>query len=101
MTKVGLISVILETMGVYEKLIADLEEAGIHRLCNGLPDILSANVCIACADLDAALVSVLVGLLPGFVIVVPVSTGYGAALFGFTSLLSYHSFCCLGVCGEH
>ncbi len=90
--------VILETMGVPVKLIADVGVAGIHRLSNVLPDILSASVCIACAGMDAALVSVLGGLFPGPVIAVPVSTGYGAAMSGFTALFSSLSSCSPGVC---
>ena len=89
--------VILETLGVPVKLIADVGVAGIHRLSNVLPDILSASVCIACAGMDAALVSVVGGLFPGPVIAVPVSTGYGAALSGFTALLSSLSSCSPGV----
>lgn len=90
--------VILETMGVSVKLIADVGVAGIHRLGNALPDILSASVCIACAGMDAALVSVLGGLFPGPVIAVPVSTGYGVALGGLTALFSSLSSCSPGVC---
>ena len=89
--------VILETMGVPVKLIADVGVAGIHRLSNVLPDILAASVCIACAGMDAALVSVLGGLFPGPVVAVPVSTGYGAALSGFTALFSSLSSCSPGV----
>ncbi|MCD4706634.1 MAG: nickel pincer cofactor biosynthesis protein LarB [Candidatus Sabulitectum sp.] len=90
--------IVLETMGVPVKLIADVGVAGIHRLSNVLPDILSASVCIACAGMDAALVSVLGGLFPGPIIALPVSTGYGAALDGFTALFSSLSSCSPGVC---
>lgn len=71
--------IILETMGVSVKLIADVGVAGIQRLSNVLLDILFASVCIACAGMYAALVTVLGGLFPGPAIAVPVSTGYGAA----------------------
>ncbi|MCK5034280.1 MAG: nickel pincer cofactor biosynthesis protein LarB [Candidatus Sabulitectum sp.] len=91
-------AVILETMGVPVKLIADVGVAGIHRLSNALPDILSASVCIACAGMDAALVSVLGGLFPGPVIALPVSTGYGVSSGGFTALFSSLSSCSPGVC---
>ncbi|MCD6588949.1 MAG: nickel pincer cofactor biosynthesis protein LarB [Candidatus Fermentibacteraceae bacterium] len=89
--------IVLETMGVSVKLLADVGVAGIHRLSNVLPDILSASVCIACAGMDAALVSVLGGLFPGPVIALPVSTGYGVALDGFTALFSSLSSCSPGV----
>ncbi len=90
--------IILKTMGVSVKLIADVGVAGIHRLSNVLPDILAAQVCITCAGMDAALVSVVGGLFPGPVIAVPVSTGYGAAMSGFTALFSSLSSCSPGVC---
>ena len=90
--------VILETLGVAVKLVSDVGVAGIHRLSNVLPDILAASVCIVCAGMDAALVSVLGGLFPGPVIAVPVSTGYGAAMSGFTALFSSLSSCSPGVC---
>jgi NCAIR mutase (PurE)-related protein len=89
--------IVLETMGVPVKLAADVGVAGIHRLGAVLPDILSASVCIACAGMDAALVSVLGGLFPGPVIALPVSTGYGVALDGFTALFSSLSSCSPGV----
>lgn len=88
---------VLETMGVPVKLAADVGVAGIHRLGAVLPDILSASVCIACAGMDAALVSVLGGLFPGPVIALPVSTGYGVSLDGFTALFSSLSSCSPGV----
>ncbi|MEA3266751.1 MAG: nickel pincer cofactor biosynthesis protein LarB [Candidatus Fermentibacteria bacterium] len=90
--------VVLDTMGVPVKLIADVGVAGIHRLSNVLPDILSASVCIACAGMDAALVSVLGGLFSGPVIALPVSTGYGVSSGGFTALFSSLSSCSPGVC---
>ncbi len=89
--------IVLETMGVPVKLAADVGVAGIHRLGAVLPDILAASVCIACAGMDAALVSVLGGLFPGPVIALPVSTGYGVALDGFTALFSSLSSCSPGV----
>ena len=84
--------IILKTMGVPAKLIPDVGVAGIHRLGNVLPDILSASVCIAFAGMDAALVSVLGGVFPGPLIAVPVSTGYGASLSGFTALFFFPQF---------
>lgn len=93
----GEAEIILKTMGVSVKLIADVGVAGIHRLSNVLPEILSSSICIACAGMDAALISVLGGLFPGPVIAVPVSTGYGAAMSGFTALFSSLSSCSPGV----
>ena len=81
--------IILETMGVPVKLIADVGAVGIHRLSNVLPDILSASVCSAYACMDALLVSALGGLFPGPVIAVLVSTGYDAAAGALRILKRY------------
>jgi len=89
--------IILEVMGVHVKQFADIGVAGIHRLGNVLPEILPCSVCICCAGMDAALVSVMGGLFPGPVIAVPVSTGYGASLSGFTALFSALSSCSPGI----
>lgn len=93
----GEAAVVLSTMGVSVDLVSDVGVAGIHRLAPVLPRILEASVCIVCAGMDAALVSVVGGLFPGPVVAVPVSTGYGASLGGFTALLSSLSSCSPGV----
>lgn len=93
----GEAALVLRTMGVSVDLVSDVGVAGIHRLGPVLPRILAASVCIVCAGMDAALVSVLGGLFPGPVVAVPVSTGYGASLLGFTALFSSLSSCSPGV----
>jgi hypothetical protein len=93
----GEAALVLRTMGVSVELISDVGVAGIHRLGPVLPRILSASVCIVCAGMDAALVSVLGGLFPGPVVAVPVSTGYGASLGGLTALFSSLSSCSPGI----
>ncbi len=87
----------LRTMGASVDLIGDVGVAGIHRLGPMLPRILSASVCIICAGMDAALVSVLGGLFPGPVIALPVSTGYGASMRGMTALFSSLASCSPGI----
>jgi NCAIR mutase (PurE)-related protein len=52
---------------------------------------------IAVAGMDAALPSVLGGLVAGVVIAVPTSTGYGAAENGRTALHAVLSSCAPGV----
>ena len=47
--------------------------------------------------MDAALVSVLGGLVPGLVIAVPTSVGYGAARNGETALASALVSCASGI----
>jgi NCAIR mutase (PurE)-related protein len=54
-------------------------------------------VVIAVAGMDAALVSVLGGLVPGVVIAVPTSVGYGATHGGETALNAALVSCAPGV----
>ncbi len=76
---------------------ADVGVAGLHRLLSVLPEIASANVCVCVAGMEAALPSVLAGLLSIPVIGVPTSTGYGVNQDGINALLSMLGSCAPGV----
>lgn len=78
--------------------ICDVGVAGIWRLLDRVPEINRHPVVIAVAGMDAAIVSVLGGLVPGVVIAVPTSTGYGAARRGETALHAALASCAPGVC---
>ena len=52
---------------------------------------------IAVAGMDAALPSVLGGLVPGAIVAVPTSTGYGVAEGGGTALRSLLASCAPGI----
>jgi NCAIR mutase (PurE)-related protein len=52
---------------------------------------------IVIAGMDAALASVVGGIVPAPVIAVPTSTGYGASFGGVTALLAMLSSCAAGV----
>ena len=67
------------------------------RLEQRLPEIRKADVAIVVAGMDAALVSVLGGLLASPVIGVPTSVGYGVAAGGATALNSALASCAQGV----
>ena len=54
-------------------------------------------VVIVAAGMDAALPSVVGGLVPGLVLAVPTSVGYGAALGGLTALFGMLTSCVPGV----
>ena len=54
-------------------------------------------VAIVAAGMDAALPSVLAGLVPGAVIAVPVSNGYGVAAAGHAALNAALSSCAPGL----
>jgi len=78
-------------------VIADVGVAGIWRLLARVEEIAAIPVVIAVAGMDAALPTVLAGLVPSSVIGVPTSTGYGAARGGETALSAMLSSCAPGL----
>lgn len=78
-------------------LIMDVGVAGLWRLTERLEEIRKHKVVIAVAGMDAALVSVLGGLISQPLIAVPTSTGYGAARDGEAALASCLISCAPGV----
>ena len=86
-----------EVMGNPVEGIADVGVAGLHRLLAVRPTLDRARVIICVAGFEAALPSVVAGLVHCPVIAVPTSTGYGAAFAGVTALLSSLASCSAGV----
>ena len=78
-------------------MILDVGVAGLHRLTRRLEEIRAHPVVIVVAGMDAALASVLGGLVSGAVIAVPTSVGYGAAERGRTALNAMLVSCAPGV----
>ncbi|MCK9543830.1 MAG: nickel pincer cofactor biosynthesis protein LarB [Novosphingobium sp.] len=87
----------LHFSGFAAELIADVGVAGIHRLFARLDDIRAHDVVIVVAGWDAALASVVGGLVAQPVIAVPTSTGYGVAARGTSALHSMLASCGQGV----
>jgi len=87
----------LEFSGVTSNLIVDVGVAGLWRLEARLPEIRDADIVIAVAGMDAALVSVLGGLVGAPIVAVPTSVGYGVATGGTTALHSALASCAQGV----
>ena len=87
----------LDFSGVATDVIVDVGVAGLWRLEARLDDIRAADIVIAVAGLDAALVSVLGGLVAAPIIAVPTSVGYGVATGGSTALNSSLASCAQGV----
>lgn len=83
--------------GLSATIIFDVGVAGIWRLMDRLEEIRRHDVIIAVAGMDAALVSVLGGLVAQPLIAVPTSTGYGAAREGETALAASLVSCAAGV----
>ena len=83
--------------GVQADRIVDVGVAGIWRLQARLDEIRQADIVIAVAGMDAALVSVLGGLVAAPIVAVPTSVGYGVATGGTTALNSALASCAQGV----
>ena len=77
--------------------IADVGVAGLWRLLERIEEIRSSPVVIVAAGMDAALVSVVGGLVSGAVIALPTSVGYGVARGGATALRAALASCAPGV----
>jgi NCAIR mutase (PurE)-related protein len=75
----------------------DVGVAGLWRLLERIEDIGSCPVVIVVAGMDAALVSVVGGLVSGAVIALPTSVGYGAAQGGATALHAALASCAPGI----
>jgi NCAIR mutase (PurE)-related protein len=78
-------------------VIADVGVAGLWRLLSRIDEIRRIPVVIVVAGMDAALPTVLGGLVPGCVIAVPTSVGYGVATGGRTALDAMLASCAPGI----
>jgi NCAIR mutase (PurE)-related protein len=87
----------LRHAGVEASLITDVGVAGLWRLMDRIEEIRRHPIVIAVAGMDAALASVLGGLVPGVLIAVPTSVGYGASESGRTALNAMLASCAPGV----
>lgn len=77
--------------------IADVGVAGLWRLLARVDELRRFAAVIVCAGMDAALPSVVGGLVPGVVIGVPTSVGYGVAAGGRAGLDAMLASCAPGV----
>ncbi|RFB86087.1 circadian phase modifier CpmA [Rhizobium leguminosarum bv. trifolii] len=84
-------------MGLNTREFFDIGVAGLWRMQERLGEINEADIVVAVAGMDAALVSVLGGLVRAPLIAVPTSVGYGACNNGQTALASCLSSCAPGV----
>ena len=87
----------LEFSGVGSQQFLDVGVAGLWRLTSRIDAISEFRVAIAIAGMDAALPTVLGGLIPGLIIAVPTSVGYGVAAGGFTALNAILASCASGI----
>lgn len=87
----------LTFLGAPGPLYADVGVAGLWRLLDVADELRQFRVIIAIAGMEGALFSVLGGLVPGVVIAVPSSVGYGIGAGGQAALSSALSSCAPGV----
>ena len=82
-----------ELLGTEVLVHEDAGVAGLHRLASALPDLERADCVVVVAGMDAALASVVGGLVAAPVIGVPTSVGYGVADHGRTALNAMLTSC--------
>ncbi len=86
-----------ELMGCKAGRVNDVGVAGLHRLLAQRERLQEARVIIVVAGMEAALASVVSGLVSAPVIAVPTSVGYGASFGGLAALLGMLNACAPGV----
>ena len=86
-----------ELMGCCAGRLNDVGVAGLHRLLDQLERLQQARVIVVVAGMEAALASVVSGLVSAPVIAVPTSVGYGASFEGLAALLGMVNSCAPGI----
>jgi len=89
--------VTLEFLGHRPARFYDIGVAGLHRTLRRLPEIRGQDALIVVAGMEAALPSVLGGLVRQPLVAVPTSVGYGAHLQGLTAFLGMLNSCAPGI----
>ncbi|MFY0653470.1 MAG: nickel pincer cofactor biosynthesis protein LarB [Cyclobacteriaceae bacterium] len=87
----------LHYLGTKAERIQDVGVSALHRLLNRLDDLKTFRVVIAVAGFEAALPTVLGGLISNPIIGVPTSVGYGVSKDGFVALNSLLASCANGI----
>jgi NCAIR mutase (PurE)-related protein len=87
----------LEIMGNKVRRVYDVGVAGSHRLLSHFKFLKKANVIVVIAGMEAALASLVSGLVKVPVIAVPTSCGYGANFKGLSALLTMINSCSPGI----
>lgn len=77
--------------------IADVGVAGLWRLLRRVEELRRYPIVVVVAGMDAALPSVVAGLLPGVIVGVPTSVGYGVAQGGRAGLDAMLASCAPGL----
>ena len=87
----------LKWLGYNAETYSDIGVAGLHRLLSKVEQIQKAQAIIVFAGMEAALASVIAGLVPSPIIAVPTSVGYGSSFEGLAALLGMLNSCSPGI----
>jgi len=90
-------AVVAEFLGAPVLRVVDVGVAGLHRLLARVAEIRECDVVVAVAGMEAALPSVLGGLVDRPMIGVPTSVGYGVSLDGLVALGGMLGSCAPGM----
>jgi hypothetical protein len=90
-------ALVCEFLGAPVVRVSDVGVAGLHRLLARMDDIRSAEVVICVAGMEAALPSVMGGLIDKPLIGLPTSVGYGVAMDGLVALAAMLTSCAPGI----
>jgi hypothetical protein len=90
-------ALVAEFLGATVVRVSDVGVAGLHRLLSRLDAIRGAAIVIAVAGMEAALPSVLGGLVDCPLVAVPTSIGYGVSVDGLVALAAMLASCALGI----
>jgi pyridinium-3,5-biscarboxylic acid mononucleotide synthase len=90
-------ALVAEFLGAPVVRVHDVGVAGLHRLLARLEAIRGAAIVIAVAGMEAALPSVLAGLVDRPLVAVPTSVGYGVSLDGLVALGAMLASCAPGI----
>lgn len=87
----------LEYLGIPSTSFEDCGVAGLWRLLEKLPEIMTHKAIIVVAGMEGALASIVGGLAPLPIFAVPTSIGYGVSAQGDTALRAMLASCAPGV----
>jgi hypothetical protein len=90
-------AITLEVMGNRVERVYDVGVAGVHRLFSHMELLRKARVIVIVAGMEAALASLVSGLVSAPIVAVPTSCGYGASFGGLSSLLTMLNSCSPGI----
>ena len=88
---------VARAVGLRATAVHDVGVAGLHLVLRAAEELESCDAVIVVAGMEAALASVIGGLVACPVIAVPTSVGYGASFEGVTALLAMHASCAAGI----